>query len=118
MAQPNAGLPKVVLGKTVFNVGPEEFAHYAKIMAQMGVLPSWAAAAVQSNHIKAIKKELPVLRPVERKIEKITAVSSFTDTVVIGSGVTIIGERINPLQETAQRSLEAAATATTYCTRP
>lgn len=105
MAQPNAGLPEVVLGKTVFNVGPEEFAHYAKIMAQMGVTILGGCCGTNPNHIKAIKKELAGLRPVERKIEKITAVSSFADTVVIGSGVTIIGERINP---TGKKQLKEA----------
>ena len=68
----------------------EEFAHYAKIMAQMGVTILGGCCGTNPNHIKAIKKELAGLRPVERKIEKITAVSSFTDTVVIGSGVCLL----------------------------
>ena len=96
MAQPNAGLPKVVQGETVFDVGPEEFAHYAKAMAKKGVTILGGCCGTNPNHIKAIKKELADLKPIERQIERITAVSSFADTVVIGNGVTIIGERINP----------------------
>ncbi|NLG86329.1 MAG: dihydropteroate synthase [Firmicutes bacterium] len=96
MAQPNAGLPKVVQGKTVFDVGPEAFAQYAKMMAQKGVTILGGCCGTNPSHIKAIKKELAGLEPVKREIKRVTAVSSFADTVIIGNGVTIIGERINP----------------------
>ena len=36
IVQPNAGLPEIIDGKTVFSVGPDEFALNCKIMVQNG----------------------------------------------------------------------------------
>ena len=37
MVSPNAGLPEVINGKTVYNVAPEEFAQYMEEIAKLGV---------------------------------------------------------------------------------
>ncbi|NLJ34028.1 MAG: dihydropteroate synthase [Firmicutes bacterium] len=96
MAQPNAGMPRQVGGKTVFTLGPEEFAHYARLMAQAGVTILGGCCGTSPAHIRALRKELDSLRPVRLEKKKITAVSSATQTVIIGEGPSLIGERINP----------------------
>ncbi|MDD4570414.1 MAG: dihydropteroate synthase [Tepidanaerobacteraceae bacterium] len=105
MAQPNAGLPKVVDGKTVFDIEPQVFANYAKIMAEKGVTILGGCCGTNSNHIKALKRKLADLKPVQRKVEKITAVSSASETTIIGKGISIVGERINP---TGKKNLKKA----------
>jgi len=46
-AKPNAGMPVVENGKTVFRMGPEEFASYSKELVQIW----WAAAAAPHRSI-------------------------------------------------------------------
>ena len=96
ITQPNAGLPKVVDGNTVFDISPYEFAEYAGIMAEMGVYVLGGCCGTNPDHIKALRKRLADLKPIKRKIEAITAVSSSSNTVIFGEGIKIIGERINP----------------------
>lgn len=96
IVQPNAGLPKEIKGQTIFDVDPVEFAKYIKEMAQLGVTIFGGCCGTTPKHIRALTEALKDLKPVVRQIKKITAVSSATKTVVLGTGVTIIGERINP----------------------
>ena len=96
IVQPNAGLPKEIKGQTIFDVDPVEFAKYIKEMAQLGVTIFGGCCGTTPQHIRALTEALKDLKPVVRQIKKITAVSSATKTVVLGTGVTIIGERINP----------------------
>lgn len=105
MAQPNAGMPKVVEGQTVFDIGPEEFASYARIMAELGVTILGGCCGTNPGHIKAIRAKLTTLKPAQPDIEKLTAVSSSTGTVVLGPGINVIGERINP---TGKKQLKEA----------
>lgn len=105
IAQPNAGMPKLVDGKTVFNVGPEEFAEYAKKMAEKGATILGGCCGTTYAHIKALRNAISGLKPVKQHVKPMTAVSSFSKTAIIGNGVTIIGERLNP---TGRRRLQAA----------
>ena len=105
IVQPNAGLPKLKNRQTVFNVEAHEFAEYAKLMAEMGVTILGGCCGTTSEHIKAIKNVLKNLEPVKRNVQKITAVSSSSLTVVLGEDIKIIGERINP---TGKKKLKEA----------
>ncbi|WP_291634865.1 homocysteine S-methyltransferase family protein [Clostridium sp.] len=105
IVQPNAGLPKLKNDETVFDVNSHEFAQYAKLMAEMGVTIFGGCCGTTYAHIKAIKDELKNLKPVARNVQKITAVSSPSLTVVLGDGIKIIGERINP---TGKKKLKEA----------
>ncbi|MFT5872166.1 MAG: 5-methyltetrahydrofolate--homocysteine methyltransferase, partial [Clostridium sp.] len=105
IVQPNAGLPKLKNNETVFDVNSHEFAQYAKLMAEMGVTIFGGCCGTTCAHIKAMKDELKNLKPVARNVQKITAVSSPSLTVVIGDGIKIIGERINP---TGKKKLKEA----------
>ena len=105
IVQPNAGLPRLKKVETVFDVHAHEFAEYAKLMAEMGVTIFGGCCGTTCTHIKAIKNELKNLKPMPRNIQKITAVSSSSLTVILGEGIKIIGERINP---TGKKKLKEA----------
>lgn len=58
IVQPNAGLPKLKNGETIFDVEPLEFAKYAKVMAEMGVTIFGGCCGTTSEYIKAVKNEM------------------------------------------------------------
>lgn len=103
--QPNAGLPKMVEGKTVFETGPDEFAHYMKELAGMGAVILGGCCGTTPQHIRALKEALRDKKPCQPAVSRLTAVSSATSTVVLGQGVKVIGERINP---TGKKKLKEA----------
>jgi 5-methyltetrahydrofolate--homocysteine methyltransferase len=96
IVQPNAGLPRMVGSETVFDISPEEFGSYGRELAQLGVRIFGGCCGTTPAHITALKKSLQGLKPVINEPKKITAVSSATNTVVLGGEVKIIGERLNP----------------------
>jgi 5-methyltetrahydrofolate--homocysteine methyltransferase len=96
IVQANAGLPKYQDGKTVFGIMPDEFADYAVEMAKAGVIILGGCCGTTPEYIKAVKKSLQGLVPRKNQAVGISAVSSPTKTVIMGQGVKIIGERINP----------------------
>lgn len=104
IARPNAGLPKENQGETVFEIGPEEFASFAKQMVQKGVSIIGGCCGTNPKYIQALK-ELKTVKPLKRQIQKLTAVSSATKTVIIGEKPAVIGERLNP---TGKRYLQEA----------
>ena len=105
IVQPNAGLPKLNNKETVFDVHAHEFAGYAKLMAEMGVTILGGCCGTDCQYIKAIRNEIKTLKPIKRNIQKITAVSSSSLTVILGEEIKIIGERINP---TGKKKLKEA----------
>lgn len=96
MIQPNAGIPRLEAGETVFDVGPEEFSGYMKEITERGAVILGGCCGTTPEHIKAVKELLKGCEPVKREAENFTAVSSGSHTVFLRQGVKIIGERINP----------------------
>lgn len=96
IVQPNAGLPKLVDGNTIFDIDPKEFSKYAKDMALEGVGILGGCCGTTPDHIKELKKTLKELKPHQPKGKKLTAASSATCSVTLGGKVKVIGERINP----------------------
>ncbi len=107
IVQPNAGIPRLERGKTVFDVGPEEFARYAEIFLDAGVAILGGCCGTTSAHILAIKEKMAGRRPILR--ERDTAVCRLCgwQSVVELRQDTIatVGERINP---TGRRLLKEA----------
>lgn len=96
IVQPNAGLPESVNGKTVFNVSPEEFAMYMKKCAELGVSYLGGCCGTTPKHIEEMInacKDIPASIPEKKNF---TLVSSYSETVEIGTKPVVIGERINP----------------------
>ena len=94
IAKPNAGLPKVVDGKTVFTVGPEEFARDVAACIEAGATYVGGCCGTTPRHIAAIKRTEDIKRET-RTLP--TVVSSYSRAVELPFDDSIvIGERINP----------------------
>ncbi len=96
IVNPNAGLPKVVDGKSVFDVDAEEFSDIMCDIVRTGATIIGGCCGTTPEYIrKTIEKtkNLPFSLP-EKKNR--TLISSYTHAVEIGQNPVIIGERINP----------------------
>lgn len=58
MVQPNAGLPEVINGETVYRIGPSEFAEYISQMVDIGVHIVGGCCGTSPEHIAALKAML------------------------------------------------------------
>ena len=93
---PNAGLPRNDHGKTVYDVGPEEFAEGMVPFIEAGAWFAGGCCGTTPEHIKALVdrcKDMEI-KPLTEK--DYTIVTSYSQAVSIGNKPVIIGERINP----------------------
>ena len=95
---PNAGLPQLVDGKTVFPLKPEEFVYYVERFIETGAWFLGGCCGTTPEHIRKLKNILSGKIPVRRvKIDALKVAGR--DTVVfIGDKFypVVVGERINP----------------------
>ena len=94
--KPNAGLPKVVDGVTVYDVDPGSFAKSVTELVKAGVRVIGGCCGTTPEYIRALTEKTSGLSPAPVTDKNITAVSSYTHAVVLGDSPTLIGERINP----------------------
>ncbi|EDT84206.1 homocysteine methyltransferase [Clostridium botulinum] len=95
MVQPNAGLPTVKEGKTIYNIKPKEFAAFQRSIVKKGVRIVGGCCGTTDEFIREIVYSLKDVEIKELKESNICGVCSSTKAVLI-DGVKIIGERINP----------------------
>ena len=93
---PNAGLPRNDHGKTVYDVGPEEFAEGMVPFIEAGAWFAGGCCGTTPEHIKALVDRCRdmEIKPLTEK--DYTIVTSYSQAVSIGNKPVIIGERINP----------------------
>lgn len=104
--KPNAGLPKVVDGKTVFTVGPDEFARDIGALVAAGASIVGGCCGTTPAHIAAINSSLGAICRNFADVRTRTLITSGSRAVKIPFDDTvIIGERINP---TGKKKLKAA----------
>ncbi len=104
--KPNAGLPEVADGRTVFTVGPEAFAEDTAALARAGASIVGGCCGTTPSHIAALRKALSGMSPRRADPAPELVVTSGSRAVAIGFGDTVvIGERINP---TGKKKLRAA----------
>jgi len=103
LAQPNAGIPELVDGRTVFKVGPDEFAAGLRKLVTAGATMVGGCCGTTPEHMLAVRRALEGVRPVSRDVPGALRLSSRTRTVAIGSGFpfAVVGERINPTNREA-----------------
>lgn len=94
--KPNAGLPKSVDGKTVFDVSAEDFSDEVAYLLQKGVRVVGGCCGTTPEYIKALYDRTSDFSPVPVENKNITVVSSYTNAVEFGASPVLIGERINP----------------------
>ena len=96
IVNPNAGLPRTEGGRTVYNVGPKEFAGWMEKIAEMGVQAVGGCCGTTPEHIRLTAERVRKLPFKAQTRKNRTVVSSFSQCVEIGPRPVIIGERINP----------------------
>ena len=94
--KPNAGLPRVENGETVYDVSPSEFAAVMRRAALAGVRVLGGCCGTTPAHIRALADALSDLSPLPVTQKHLTWVSSGTHAVTFGIRPILIGERINP----------------------
>lgn len=102
---PNAGLPKIEDGQTVYEVGPAEFAASMREIALAGARILGGCCGTTPAHIRAMIEAVSDLTPVPLTEKNFSTVSSRSRTVDFGARPVLIGERLNP---TGKPALKAA----------
>lgn len=94
---PNAGLPEIVDGMTVYRKSPEEMAEYAKRFAKMGVGIIGGCCGTTPEHTRAMAAALSRRRPVARTPARRLRLCSRTRMIELAplNAPLVIGERIN-----------------------
>ena len=96
IVQPNAGLPKIVDGKTVFDVTANDFSDEVLSLVKKGVRIVGGCCGTTPEYIRELKAKVGNLKPMPIEKKNITVVSSYTHAVEFGGRPILIGERINP----------------------
>ncbi len=96
LLKPNAGLPRVENGETVFDVAPAEFAEQMAAAAKMGVHALGGCCGTTPAHIAATVAATNALSPAPLLPKNRCVVSSYTHAVCFDHAPVLIGERINP----------------------
>lgn len=106
LAKPNAGMPELIDGQTVFNAEPEEFAEVGKKLVEEGAAIIGGCCGTTPEHIRALKeavKGIPVKAPLQTKRRMLTSERKSVEITLDGRFM-VIGERINP---TGKKKLQA-----------
>ena len=109
--KPNAGLPKMVDGRTVFTVGPEDFTRDVAALVEAGASIVGGCCGTTPAHIKEVveclsqKNQLNHPTTQKPKHSKTLITSGSRAVEIPFDDTIIIGERINP---TGKKRLKAA----------
>ena len=94
--KPNAGMPRVENGETVYDINPTEFSEGISAALELGVNIVGGCCGSTPEYISELSKLISSkkFKPITNK--NFTVVSSYSDAVVFVKKPVIIGERINP----------------------
>lgn len=107
LAKPNAGLPKLINGETIYDMEAEEFASYGPALIQAGASMIGGCCGTTPEHIQklvAATKSL-VPHPISRDYKRILASERKIQEITLDGPFLVIGERINP---TGKKKLQAS----------
>lgn len=93
---PNAGLPVVVNGQTMFTVEPDAFAKSIRTLVEMGASAVGGCCGTTPEHIRKVVEVCGNLKITPVTDKNRTVVSSYNHAVCFTKKPLIIGERINP----------------------
>lgn len=113
LVQPNAGLPILRNGETVFPSTPEEMADYVPHLITAGAHYIGGCCGTTPAHIRAISQAAANQKPLPPKALEFSTLAGFGETVVLSDHLPMrwIGERINP---TARKKLAESLRAGAY----
>lgn len=107
LAKPNAGLPKLIDGETVYDMTSDEFASFGPALIEAGASVLGGCCGTTPEHIAklvaATKDMTP--QPVNTTIYRVLASERKTQEIDINDRFLVIGERINP---TGKKKLQAS----------
>ncbi len=105
IVNPNAGLPEIRDGRTVYNIDEDEFSDYMVQLAERGATILGGCCGTTPDFIrKTVEKTKALSYSVPEK-KNYTCVSSYTHAVFVDNDPILIGERINP---TGKKKLKEA----------
>ncbi len=96
LVQPNAGLPEIKDGQTVYSVTSDEYSDFMLTLSQKGVAILGGCCGTTPEYIKAMCRKLVSKNRVIPERVTVSALTSGTMTVELDGKATVIGERINP----------------------
>ena len=107
IAKPNAGMPEIADGHTVYRMTPQEFAAEAMLLLEAGAGILGGCCGTTPEHIRALKNAVkghPV-PAISQTCHRVLASERQTLDIELDGGFLVIGERINP---TGKKKLQAA----------
>lgn len=106
LAKPNAGLPELENGKTVYKTTPEEFARVGKQLVEAGAAILGGCCGTTPEHIRALAdavRGMELHKPLKEHRRVLTSERKLVEISLDGNFM-VIGERINP---TGKKKLQA-----------
>ncbi len=94
--KPNAGMPRIVNGKTNFDLSCSDFRKYIRPLCEAGANLIGGCCGTTPEFIRAAAEELRSLELIPWLDKLPPAITSVSDEVYIGKEFRVIGERINP----------------------
>lgn len=98
MVKPNAGMPELENGDTVYKMTPEEFADACEQLVDAGASVVGGCCGTRPDHIKALADRMrgKKVEPIQKKNRPVlTSERGFVE-VTLDGGFKVVGERINP----------------------
>ncbi|PID57768.1 5-methyltetrahydrofolate--homocysteine methyltransferase [candidate division KSB3 bacterium] len=107
LAKPNAGLPKLVDGKTMFDMSSGQFASFVAEFIGAGANMIGGCCGTSPAYIQKVVEAAKGRKPIPPLRQHLSALSSSRKTVLLpkDTSVKVIGERINP---TGKKKLQAS----------
>ena len=96
LIKPNAGLPKNVNGKTVYDVTPDDFGDIMAEIVSKYCRIAGGCCGTTPDYIKSLCEKTKDILPVTPLENNDTVVTSYTKCVTFKNSPVLIGERINP----------------------
>jgi 5-methyltetrahydrofolate--homocysteine methyltransferase len=105
VAKPNAGVPRLEDGKTIFDMDAGTFASFGRKLAAAGANMLGGCCGTTPAHIKKLAQITAKIKPKTPRRKSIAALSSARGFLHLGENqsLLIVGERINP---TGKKSLQ------------
>ena len=106
IAKPNAGLPKLITGETVFDMNAQDFAGHMKKLVEAGAAIVGGCCGTTPEYIRLLAdtvRGMDVYIPKKKSIRVLTGEHSRTE-IDLNGPFEVIGERINPTGKPALRA--------------
>lgn len=98
LAKPNAGMPELIDGETLYAMKPEEFAEYGRKLVEAGAGLIGGCCGTTKEHITALAQTVRLMEVPEVSVKKKRLLASERQMLEldIDGRFMVVGERINP----------------------